>query len=119
MVNETCFLLRFIHRWIWFVSAAAEFCLDRNQSFFQCRRTGKQIAKSWWLEKTKYQLLVTNRQEEIAKFKPITRSNKDIPNPYQWLGATRKRAKGTLCHGPSTGLRRVSSATHAPTSTVF
>jgi hypothetical protein len=40
MVNETGFLLHLIHRWIWVVGAAAEFCLDRNQSFFDAEKHG-------------------------------------------------------------------------------
>ena len=59
MVNETCFLLHLIHRWIWFVSAAAEFCLDRNQSFSKAEKQGNKSPKvggweipntnCWWL----------------------------------------------------------------------
>ena len=67
MVNETCFLLHLIHRWIWVVSAAAEFCLDRNQSFSDVEKQENKspIVGGW--EKSQHQLLVTNRQKTTQK----------------------------------------------------
>ena len=91
MVNETCFLLHLIHRWIWFVSAAAEFCLDRNQSFSNAEKQENKSPKvggwkrpntnCWWLTDRKES---QNSNPPVGQFscKYVHRKKNEIINSH-------------------------------------
>ena len=49
MKHAHCYIL--IRRWIWVVSAAAEFCLDRDQLFFdEEKQLEKKVDHSFYVE---------------------------------------------------------------------
>jgi hypothetical protein len=89
-----------IRRWIWVVSAAAEFCLDRDQLFFD---EEKQESKSSTIGgfggvKSSTTNVGDSPPEKQRKSQTHNPQHQRHSNPYLWLGAARNA--GTLCPRP-------------------